>query len=808
MVAGCSRAPLPQTVYDQIVERINHGDLKRASSEVDRALARYCSQGPDWCWRFRILKAQVLVSQSEPKDALALLQADLPGSLGSSDVAVRRIIYQGIAYRLALQFDRSEEKLREAERLAAAVAPQLLCEALNARGALEAAQGKNAPARETLLRALELSRAATNHRQEASVLLNLAMVEISLERFDDALDRSQAALGLSRSLDMQSLVGTNLGNLAWAYHQLGDFDNALDFYRYAVESSEKTGLRGNRLYWQTGIASVYIAKRDYASPEALLLDTLQSARQNEDAQTIIECLNDLARIKLATGRVDEAEGHNREALQTEDAGDDPYGRSESLILAGHIAAARKQSAEADCFYRRVLDDRTETPLRWEAQAGLARLRDAEGQAARAEQLYRQAIGTIESARQSIGHDDLRLSFLSSGIEVYGEYIDFLIRQGRPDDALQQADLSRARTLAEGLSSARTAPRAAPRVAPQELARRLRSTVLVYWLGETHSYLWAITPTTTKYFTLPPASEIDPLVKKYRDLTLKSTDLLASAAEAGRKLYATLVAPAEQLVPPGSRVVLLPDSSLYGLNFETLVVPGPAPHFWIEDVTLATASSLGVLEAAAGPRRLSGSGNLLLLGDAVPVPEFGALPQAAVEMRKVAGYFPGKRHTLFAGPAATPKAYAESRPGRYAYVHFVAHGTASRARPLESAVILSREGQSETYKLYARDIIANRLEAELVTISACNGSGTRAYSGEGLVGLSWAFLRAGAHHVIGALWEVSDVSTPDLMDRMYAELASGKDPATALRNAKLSFVHGGNVFAKPFYWAPFQIYTGS
>ncbi len=125
------------------------------------------------------------------------------------------------------------------------------------------------------------------------------------------------------------------------------------------------------------------------------------------------------------------------------------------------------------------------------------------------------------------------------------------------------------------------------------------------------------------------------------------------------------------------------------------------------------------------------------------------------------------------------------------------------------MILSKEGDS--YKLYARDIVRHRLNANLVTISACNGSGTRAYSGEGLVGLSWAFLRAGAHNVIAALWEVSDASTPELMDSLYKELSQGKDPAAALRDAKLSLLHSQDpksVFRKPFYWAPFQLYTGS
>ena len=137
---------------------------------------------------------------------------------------------------------------------------------------------------------------------------------------------------------------------------------------------------------------------------------------------------------------------------------------------------------------------------------------------------------------------------------------------------------------------------------------------------------------------------------------------------------------------------------------------------------------------------------------------------------------------------------------------VTHGTASRAHPLDSAVILSPEGESS--KLYARDIVKQRLAAYLVTISACNGSGIRAYSGEGLVGLSWAFLRAGAHNVIAALWDVNDTSTPQLMDKLYEELARGRDPATALRAAKLSLLHSDSVYKKPFYWAPFQLYAGS
>jgi CHAT domain-containing protein len=97
---------------------------------------------------------------------------------------------------------------------------------------------------------------------------------------------------------------------------------------------------------------------------------------------------------------------------------------------------------------------------------------------------------------------------------------------------------------------------------------------------------------------------------------------------------------------------------------------------------------------------------------------------------------------------------------------------------------------------------------LVTISSWYSAGTRAYSGEGLVGLSWAFLGAGAHNVIAALWEANDVSTAQLMDKFYDELSRGDSPDRALRSAKLSLLHSRSPFRKPYYWAPFQLYAGS
>jgi len=123
----------------------------------------------------------------------------------------------------------------------------------------------------------------------------------------------------------------------------------------------------------------------------------------------------------------------------------------------------------------------------------------------------------------------------------------------------------------------------------------------------------------------------------------------------------------------------------------------------------------------------------------------------------------------------------------------------------SAVILAPDPNG--YKLFARDIIRQPITARLVTISSCYGAGKRMYVGEGLVGLAWAFLRAGAEQVIAAVWDVDDAATPKLMDEMYGHMHAGRDPATALREAKLKLVHSNGAYARPKYWAPFVIYSG-
>mgnify|MGYP000334632582 CR=1 FL=1 len=316
-------------------------------------------------------------------------------------------------------------------------------------------------------------------------------------------------------------------------------------------------------------------------------------------------------------------------------------------------------------------------------------------------------------------------------------------------------------------------------------------------------MWVVEPARIRWFALPPEGELRALVQALRDAAEGMREVVRDS-EPARVLFEAVGRPALVALRKQRRAIVVPDGPLYEINFETLVPRDGRPRYWIEDVTLSVAPSLALM-ASAGSRNRARADSLLLIGDpAVARQEFPRLPAVEREIERISRLFPPATREVVTGTAARPSAYASLRPGRFTLVHFAAHATASAENPLDSAIILAPEG--ENWKLYARQVIGVPLAARLVTLSACRGAGSRVYAGEGLVGFAWAFLQAGARNVIAGLWDVHDDSTAVLMERLYANLASGQAPADALRNAKLSLLAAGNAWSKPYYWAAFLLYT--
>ena len=730
---------------------------------------------------------------------------------------IQALAIEGVAHTRLHSFREAVSVLGQAEAMCESREEPTCGDVFRSQGILAVERGQLTEARRLFQQSLSFSRSHGDRFLEATALSNLGLVAVTEEHFDEAKDDSEAASRTAAGLGADRVALVAQGNSGWASYRLGDSEQALEAFEEAEQRSIRLGDIFDQENELTNIGYIYMDQHKFDLAEQSFQHALQLAESIKAKQDIYNALRVLARLGIQTGEVEKASDYTQQALQIAHESGSHADELYPTLVQGQVAAGRGDQTKAQQIFESVQrDPACPVSLKWEADLSLARLYGDQNRSDAADQQYRAALTAFEMARATVRHEDFQLSFLTNAAHIYDDYVHFLVAQGKTNDALRWADYSRARTLAEGLGLlSKDSPKgnqfAPPALSPGDISRRARGAILFYWLGDKQSYLWAITPSKTDLFPLPPTAEIDSLVQRYRKALNGPQDVLESSDE-GRALYRTLVAPAKSLLAKNAKVFIIPDSSLNSLNFETLIVDEPKPHYWIEDADVANASSLRVLAASFNRRNAPFNKNqrrLLLIGNSVaPSNEYPELPQAGEQMASVAGHFPAREEQIYQRDRATPAAYLASHPEKFSHIHFVAHGTASRLSPLDSAIVLSKDTvDTDSFKLYARDIVQHPLNADLVTISACYGAGSRAYSGEGLVGLAWAFLRAGAHNVIASLWEVTDASTELLMNRFYDELNQGASPDAALRSAKLSLLRG-SAFHNPFYWAPFQLYTGS
>ena len=808
---GCFKNDDPQTLYEHARTTFVHGNLADGQKEAEVGYQKFRRSSPQWGWKFRTLEAESLLWRGMYGDVLKLLDAEPDGN----SLKIKVLALRGAAHARLHQFPEAEHELGNADRLCANREDSPCGDVIRARGVLANQRGQGDLAYELFKQSLSFARTKDDQLLGATALLNLGAVSLKQERFDEAMEWSDAAYQAAERLNADDLAQAALGNVGWARYRLGDSEGALAAFLHAKERATKLGDYIDEASWGMDAGYVYSDLHDFGRARESFLRALDLAGRWGAKEAVFNGLRALARLSLLTDDFEGAGEYSRQSLQmAHDSGihsDELY----PMLVEGEIAARNGDADKAQQTFETVERDPVcPAFLKWEAQHSLARLSVDHHDPVAAEREYRAALDTFESARATVRHEDSQLSFLTNAAGIYDDYLDFLVKLGRSAEALQWADYGRARTLSEGLGllSKENAGGAdwmratQPKLNPQSIAQRGNGTILFYWLGEKQSYLWAITPRRTHLFTLPPLREIETAVRRYRAALTGPANVLESSTD-GSDLYRILIAPVQSLLKKNSRVFIVPDGELNNLNFETLISPLPAPHYWIEDVNVVNTPSLRILSASLhgghrGPKRL------LLIGDSTsPSKDYPELAKAADQMSTVERHFANAQKRVFHREHATPSAYLDNNPQQFSYIHFVAHGTASRLDPLDSAIVLSKEPNNpDSFKLYAREITQRRIHAELVTISACYSAGERHYSGEGMVGLAWAFIRAGSRNVVAALWEVTDVSTDQLMDRFYDELSRGATPDAALRAAKLALLREGR-FRSPFYWAPLQLFRG-
>jgi CHAT domain-containing protein/tetratricopeptide (TPR) repeat protein len=217
----------------------------------------------------------------------------------------------------------------------------------------------------------------------------------------------------------------------------------------------------------------------------------------------------------------------------------------------------------------------------------------------------------------------------------------------------------------------------------------------------------------------------------------------------------------------------------------------------------------------------------LAGDHEILSRLKRLPSTRTEVEALEGPF-GNRLSLLLGPDASEQNLVQMAEKdelqQFGIIHIATHALVDDEQPERSGLILSQVGLPDPLvaatagtRIYdgvltASEIVREwKLDADLVTLSACRTALGRKVAGEGYVGFAHAFFQAGARCLLVSLWGVEDRSTALLMQRFYTNLAAGGSHAVskaeALREAKQwlrGYVDetGEHPYAHPYYWSAF------
>ena len=190
--------------------------------------------------------------------------------------------------------------------------------------------------------------------------------------------------------------------------------------------------------------------------------------------------------------------------------------------------------------------------------------------------------------------------------------------------------------------------------------------------------------------------------------------------------------------------------------------------------------------------------------------FAPLPATRAEVNRIAATLgvPPDSPDIRLGRAANEKDLKALDLGAYRFLHFATHGVLAGDVPYlnQPALVLSQTADlgGEDGFLTMSEVLRLPLRADMVVLSACQTALGREITGEGVVGLSRAFLYAGSRAAVVSLWPVDDASTAVFMGRFYEHVKGGLPPARALARAKQE-LRASPAHAHPFYWAPFVFF---
>ncbi len=651
--------------------------------------------------------------------------------------------------------------------------------------------GDAARARRRYEEALRLSERLGDDFGRAQALAALAQLDA------DAGRHAEAVAGYGQAIALQTAIGDRVGE-AWSRVYLGDVHLAAGAAPEAVAAYAEARAGLERLEFRTSVVVVLarlsraqLAAGDPEAARASAEAALAESTTLGDVGSALLARQTLARIHLARGEAARALGYVRDAAR------DLRSVAHGLSVADGISTRE--------YFARLFELAARAALALEDPAELLFVLEM----GRAGTLL-DALGSRGTVRDSVVPPKLQAAeeaARAAEARAQRRLQDARTRGDRRELRARREELEAARRdLQETISRIQLLSRSAADMVyaePVEL-RRLQQALLpreafvLYGVFEEEAVALALGPRWARIVRLGPSRRLQEAVERSG-----WTDPDADPAAPTRGLAEVLVDPLG-LPPEVERLFISPHGVLHVTPFSALL-----PH--LELVWLPSATTWILLRDQHARR----GGKVLALGD----PQYAPGPTAEGKpARGVSGLtpLPGTRAEaiavgdvlLLGDEASEARLRATLRiPTRWRAVHLACHGLLDAERPWQSSLALTPDHENDGF-LTVLDLLRLEVSADLAVLSACETGRGAIYSAEGILGLSRAFMHAGAPRVLASLWKVDDEATRALMEEFYVQWnrsdGKGVSAVVALHRAQ-AHVRAQPRWRHPYYWAAWVLW---
>ena len=654
-------------------------------------------------------------------------------------------------------------------------------------------QPQEKPALNAYQQALQRLEINTNPLMKAYAIANIGEIYRRQHKIDDAEVKLSQALQLFEQYADPLEKRRAIALLASIARDRGQIDRAIELYQQALTLYEKANDRLGMGRAYAGLASLYLMQKQFTDAQQTYQRAVELAESENDSDTLWHAYWGLGCSQHVAGELNEAI--------------DSFNKSLNLI---NLRQEDLRTDEGKVAFLENVQDVFEKLLIVHLELAQTGTQD-----------YKAALDVAEDARGQALQD------LMQGRErQHPSFIDTQA-EARSDTQSNWVDVRQSAPGIESNSSNRL--KIVPKTeADQQLLLLAR---LVFYVLADRTAIFAVTADgrvkghvvpfgedaiAERVTHLRRALSVDEvsrgIERKLGPVSLPNQGTTAVKLETLlQDLYAELIAPVADVLPTdGTPVVIEPHCSLWLVPFAALQLPDGT---WMGDrwslIYGASASTLDEIRQEPCYTPLANSKILAVGNPIMPmVPdhdgvkiELQPLPGAEAEVESIVQLFPEQQCTLLIGEKAT-EANVKQLAQSHNIVHLATHGIAYGSDPLASLVAFSPTDH-ENGLLTAREVIqSSSLPADLVVLSACQ-TGLGRITGEGMLGLSRAFLVAGARTVVVSQWSVSDSATMELMVAFYKNYLQSGNKAIALQKA-MQTVRSQPEYSHPRYWAAFVV----